>query len=116
MQFVFLFLVCAAVIWVLHAPVMQLSRARMSDAVKQPTPEVGSKPGKWVEWMGAAAGMTGSALLACHNAYSGYGFVAYLLSNGCWLWFGLKTRTWGMVAMQMGFIMTSIIGSYNWLS
>jgi len=47
-------------------------------------------------------------------AISGYGFVAFLASNVLWLWFGIQTRTWGLVAMQVGFTATSLLGLYRW--
>lgn len=70
---------------------------------------------KAIEWTGAVCGLLGSVLLAAHTAYSGYGFILFLVSNACWLWFGLRTKTWGMVAMQCGFTMTSLLGISNWL-
>lgn len=71
--------------------------------------------GKAIEWLGAIGGLVGSALLASNSDFSGYGFIAFLVSNACWLWFGLRTRTWGMVTMQIGFSITSILGISNWL-
>lgn len=70
---------------------------------------------KLVEWVGASMGLIGAALLSLNNGLSGYGFVAFLLSNACWLWFGWKTKTWGLVSMQIGFTTTSLMGIYTWL-
>lgn len=70
---------------------------------------------KLLEWAGAALGLLGSFMLAANNAYSGYGFVAFLLSNCCWIVFGFKTRTWGLTTMQVGFTASSVLGLYNWL-
>jgi hypothetical protein len=69
---------------------------------------------KVVEWTGAILGILGSLLLALKVPVSGYGFVAFLTSNVFWLGYGVRTRAWGMVTMQVGFTFTSITGIYNW--
>jgi hypothetical protein len=69
---------------------------------------------KVVEWSGAGLGLLGSYLVACKSDISGYGFVAYLISNLFWLVFGIRSRAWGLVTMQLGFGATSVIGIYNW--
>jgi uncharacterized protein with PQ loop repeat len=69
---------------------------------------------KKVEWAGAILGMFGSLLLALNVEISGYGFIAFLTSNVCWLVYGIRTRAWGLVTMQVGFTVTSITGIYNW--
>lgn len=69
---------------------------------------------KLVEWSGAILGLVGSLLLALNVHVSGYGFVAFLASNLCWLVFGIKSRAWGLVTMQVGFTLTSLMGIYNW--
>ena len=70
---------------------------------------------KWVEWIGSITGLAGSALLASHTALSGYGFAAFLASNVFWIAFALRLRLWGMLMMQIGFTLTSLIGLYRWL-
>lgn len=69
---------------------------------------------KVVEWSGAILGLTGSLLLALRLDISGYGFLAFLVSNVCWLYFGVRNRAWGLVTMQAGFTATSLMGLYNW--
>lgn len=68
-----------------------------------------------LEWSGAVLGVIGSALLALNRRYSGYGFVFFLASNVAWFAFGTITGTWGLVWMQIGFTVTSLIGLYRWL-
>jgi hypothetical protein len=70
---------------------------------------------KVVEWSGAILGLIGSLLLALKLDISGYGFIAFLVSNVCWLYFGIRNRAWGLVTMQAGFTVTSLMGIYNWL-
>lgn len=68
-----------------------------------------------VGWIGSIFGLIGSLLLALHVPYSGYGFLAYLGSNFAWLYHGVKTRTWALVVMQVGFTATSLVGLRNWV-
>lgn len=70
---------------------------------------------QWLEWTGAVCGLAGSLLIALKTRYSGWGFVLFLASNMAWLAFGLLTQTYGMVAMQVGFTVTSLIGIRCWL-
>lgn len=67
-------------------------------------------------WIGSALGLAGSLLLALHASYSGLGFVAFLGSNAAWFYHGIKTGTWSMVVMQIGFTATSLLGVVNWLA
>lgn len=68
-----------------------------------------------LEWTGAALGLLGAALLAANHRYSGWGFLAFLLSNACWIAFGLLSHTYGLIAMQIGFSVTSVVGLFRWL-
>lgn len=68
-----------------------------------------------LEWAGCAFGLLGAWLLALNNQHSGYGFVAFLVSNMLWIGFGLLTNVPGLVVMQMGFTATSLLGIKNWL-
>lgn len=68
-----------------------------------------------VGWLGSISGLVGSALLAVNTPFSGYGFLAFLFSNACWFTHGIVTRTWPLVAMQLGFTATSLVGVYRWL-
>jgi hypothetical protein len=70
---------------------------------------------KAVGWFGSVTGLLGSLILALNTSFSGWGFVAFLLSNAAWLTYGIKTRTWSMVAMQIGFTATSTLGVWRWL-
>lgn len=67
-----------------------------------------------LEWLGCFSGLLGAALLALNSRHSGYGFVAFLASNLCWIGYGVQTNAWGMIAMQPGFTVTSVLGIYRW--
>ena len=68
-----------------------------------------------VGWTGSIAGLIGSLLLALNNSYSGWGFVGFLISNAAWFYYGIRTKTWSMVMMQVGFTGTSILGVWQWM-
>lgn len=68
-----------------------------------------------LQWLGCATAVIGSLLLALNNKHSGWGFVLFLISNGFWLVFGLQTGAPGLVATQIIFTGTSLLGIYKWL-
>jgi hypothetical protein len=69
-----------------------------------------------MEWLGAVFGLLGSFMLAANvTGISEWGFIAYFLSNLCWIGFALFLRAYGMLLMQLGFIVSSLIGMYRWL-
>lgn len=75
-----------------------------------------SRTNKVIEWAGSVFGLIGAGLLALNLSISGYGFVAFLISNACWIVWGVKNRAFGLLTMQAGFTLTSIIGIYRWLN
>lgn len=68
----------------------------------------------YMEWIGCGFGAFGALLLALNRPYSGWGFVAFLASNVCWVAFGLATGAAGLVAMQVVMTATSVLGIYRW--
>lgn len=66
-----------------------------------------------IEATAAAAGMLGAALLAS-AVHPGMGFAAFLVSNVGWLTFSATHRHWGMFAQQCVFLLTSLVGLWNW--
>jgi len=69
----------------------------------------------YIGWFGSIKGLLGSFLLALNNNYSGWGFIAFLVSNAAWLFYSVQTKTWSMCIMQIGFTLTSILGVYSWI-
>lgn len=66
-------------------------------------------------WIGSVLALIGSALLAVNIPESGFGFGFYLLSNFAWIYHGVKTKTWSLVVMQMGFTVTGVLGLIRWV-
>ncbi|CAB1371177.1 conserved membrane protein of unknown function (plasmid) [Denitratisoma oestradiolicum] len=69
----------------------------------------------YLQWIGCAFGVLGAWLLALNNARSGWGFVAFLASNVCWILFGILTNAPGLIFMQVAFTATSLLGIYRWM-
>lgn len=67
------------------------------------------------EWAGCITGIAGALLLALHSQWSGWGFVFYLTSNAFWIAFGVKKNVRGLIAMQLAFTATSMLGVWKWL-
>lgn len=69
----------------------------------------------WIELTAAAFGVLGTLLLALNGPRAGWGFVAYLVSNAGWILFAWKHAHWGMLAQQVAFTASSLLGAYVWL-
>ena len=67
------------------------------------------------EWLGALLGLAGAALLAANHRLSGWGFLAFLLSNACWIAYALMTSAYGLITMQAGYTVISAIGLCRWV-
>jgi hypothetical protein len=68
-----------------------------------------------IQWIGCVLGVAGSFLLALRNRYSGWGFVAYLVSNAAWLAFGLFQQLPALVVQNLAFSVVSAFGVWRWL-
>lgn len=69
-----------------------------------------------LEWLGAGLGLLGSFMVAANvTGMSEWGFIAYFLSNLCWIGFAVMLRAYGLLLMQLGFIASSLFGMYRWL-
>lgn len=67
------------------------------------------------EYLAAALGLVGTLLLALRGPRAGWAFPVYLVSNALWIVFATRFGHWGLVAQQVGFTLTSLIGIYTWL-
>lgn len=68
------------------------------------------------EWAGSLTGLVGAGLLALNDSViSGWGFVAFFLSNRFWITVGVRRWMPGRLLMQVGFTGTSVLGLSRWL-
>ncbi len=63
-----------------------------------------------LEWVGAALGLSGAFLLATHSKHSSYGWVFFLASNFVLIAWASKMGAIGLLVLQAGFTVTSLIG------
>ncbi len=67
-------------------------------------------------WMGSASGITGAMVLAVNLPWSGYGWLAFLLSNLAWITYARLARVVSLFLMQLVFTITSLVGICRWLA
>lgn len=68
-----------------------------------------------LQWTGAVLGALGALALALRTRASRWGWVLFLASNGFWIAFALRIDARGLVAMQLVFTATSLLGLWRWL-
>ncbi len=66
------------------------------------------------QYLAAAFGIAGALILAIPAADPAIGFAAFFLSNIGWLAFSATRRHWGLFAQQVAFLITSLVGIWNW--
>jgi len=66
-----------------------------------------------IEWLGSITGLIGAFLVATHSQYADYGFIFFLLSNILFIRFAVQGKHTGLLVMQLGFTLTSLIGIYQ---
>ena len=72
-----------------------------------------SRASKVTEWVAGVLGAIGASLLAT-NVHPGWGFAFFLASNAVWIRYARSGRLFGMLAMQLVFTVTSVVGLWNW--
>ena len=63
-----------------------------------------------LEWTGSALGLLGAFLVATHSTWADYGFIVYVISNAFLIAFALKKKLFGILTMQVGFTVSSVLG------
>ena len=69
----------------------------------------------YIEISAAMMGVLGTLLLAGRSRRAGWGFVAYLVSNAGWIAFAWIHGHWGLLAQQVAFTASSLVGVWVWL-
>lgn len=64
----------------------------------------------YFEWAGAITGLIGAALLSVNMPISRFGWVMFLVSNCFLLCFAYLSKLDGVFILQIGFMLTSILG------
>ena len=66
-----------------------------------------------LENLGAATGIAGALLMATMGSPA-LAFALFLASNIAWLCFAHGRAHWGLFAQQCLFLLTSLLGLWNW--
>lgn len=66
-----------------------------------------------LEIVGSASGLLGALLLAAHTRVSRYGWLAFLLANFALIGFAIGIERYWLLAQQLGFMLTSLLGLYR---
>lgn len=66
-----------------------------------------------LEIVGSASGLLGALLLATHTRVSRYGWLAFLLANFALIGFAIGIERYWLLAQQLGFMLTSLLGLYR---
>jgi len=69
----------------------------------------------WIEIASAILGVLGTVMLAINGKRAGWGFVAYLASNVGWIVFAWMHSHWALLAQQVAFLASSLLGIWLWL-
>lgn len=69
----------------------------------------------YMEWIGCIFGALGALMLATNTRISGWGFAAFLVSNACWIGYGVIEGRPSIYYMQIVMTGTSLLGVYRWL-
>jgi nicotinamide riboside transporter PnuC len=70
----------------------------------------------WLQWAGCITGASGALLIGLRlkPEIMRWGFAFFLVSNIFWISYGVGFHVPGLVAQQMVFTLTSMIGIRNW--
>ncbi|MBB5546690.1 nicotinamide mononucleotide transporter [Paraburkholderia fungorum] len=66
-----------------------------------------------LEWAGAVLGVIGSYLLAENRSFSRYAWPIWIGSNACLIAYFVAIHSWGVLAMQSIYLLSSIRGLYR---
>ncbi len=68
-----------------------------------------------LKWLGTVLAIIGALAIALNLPYSGWGFVAFLISSISWSIAGFMMREPSLVVLQGTFIIINVLGIYRWL-
>ena len=69
----------------------------------------------FLKWIGTALAVVGALAIALNIPYSGWGFVAFLVSSISWSIAGFMMKEPCLVVLQGTFVVINLIGIYRWL-
>lgn len=70
---------------------------------------------KYVEWTGSLLSISAALLISAYHKHSKYCWILWLVANFLILILTFYTKQYGVMALQAGFSITNILGTWNWL-
>jgi nicotinamide riboside transporter PnuC len=67
------------------------------------------------EWIGTCSGILGAAMIASKAKISPFGWIAFLISSCSLSVFAFLTGAFGLLTLELVFVLTNIAGLWNWL-
>jgi len=67
------------------------------------------------KWLGTILQLAGSAMVALHLVWSGWGFPVMLAGAIVWGAIAIAARDWALAALQIVFSILNVIGIWRWL-
>ncbi len=68
-----------------------------------------------LKWIGTTLAVAGALAIALNLPFSGWGFVAFLISSVCWSIAGFMMKEPSLMVLQGTFVAINVIGIYRWL-
>ena len=69
----------------------------------------------FLKWFGTALAVVGALAIALNLPYSGWGFVAFLVSSISWSIAGFMMKEPSLMVLQGTFVIINVLGIYRWL-
>lgn len=70
---------------------------------------------RWLELIGTIFGIAGAVLIAANIEISGYGWIGFAISSVTMTGFAYMIKAWGLLALQLCFCATNVLGLWRWL-
>lgn len=68
----------------------------------------------WIQWPAFVASLAAAWLVASNTqSRRNLGFWVFLLSNVLWITWGLHTRAWALIALQVGLVLLNVRGLFK---
>jgi hypothetical protein len=71
---------------------------------------------KVVKWLGTVLQLAGSAIVAIHLSWSGWGFPIMLAGALVWGAIAIRHRDWALATLNLVFSVINIVGIWRWLA
>lgn len=68
-----------------------------------------------MEWAATVTGVIGAIIVASNTSMSKYGWIAFLTSSLTCSIFAYMSELWGLLTLQLVFILTNLLGLWRWL-